>query len=284
MSTSGYIGVDCGSTHCRIAWENDNRRVDYIGPGGNFTTAPGDCAAAITTALEHLAGKADLALAELSKVPAHLAVAGAHTKAQAEELAGMLPLSRAQVASDQRAFVIGALGSRHGCVAALGTGSFFARVTDKGVRIVGGHGLAMGDEASAAWLGREALRWALHAGDGLAEHSAMTRALLEEFGGAHGVEGFAANAAPTELGRLARGVTKAAERGDVVGRALLHRGAGWICRSVRALGWQPGEALCAPGVLSNAYLPHLDVELRDAMVAPDGDALDGALTLARTVP
>ena len=283
MSLSGHIGVDCGGTHCRIAWETEARRVDYIGRGSNFTVNPRACADAIIEALGHLAQKAQLAPEDLHDLPCYLGVAGVLTPKQAEQLATLLPLSTTLIEEDRRAAVVGALGAGNGCFAALGTGSFFARVTQDRLRTLGGHGLALGDEASAAWLGREALRWSLHAGDGLAEASALTRALLEEFGGAHGLSAFAAKATSIEFGSLARGVTRAAGQGDVVGRALLHRGAGWICRSIRALGWQPGDVFCAPGALSAAYEPHLDPDLRATLTPPKGSALDGALILAQHV-
>lgn len=53
-----------------------------------------------------------------------------------------------------------------GALAGVGTGSYVGFLTGGSVRFAGGWGLALGDEASGAWLGREVLRAALMAHEG----------------------------------------------------------------------------------------------------------------------
>jgi glucosamine kinase len=130
-------------------------------------------------------------------------------------------------------------------------------------------------------LGRAILSRSLQASDGLFPASALTRALIDEFGGPLAILAFAQQAEPREFARLAQGVVGAAKVGDRHGRAVMEDGAVWIAKSLRALGWTEGAPICLPGDLGAAYGLFLPEEMRAFVVRPQGSALDGALALAR---
>lgn len=281
MGKTHFVGIDCGGTSCRIAWTDGDRLETFVGRGANFTTAPQDCALAIADAAESLSEKAGISLAEICTSPAYIGVAGVLDDADAEALRQALPFERAKVEDDRRALVVGALGSRDGFVASLGTGSFFARRVDASVTSIGGWGLNLGDQGSGAWLGRSLLNMVMQAHDGLIPHSPLTAAVLDEFGGPIAIVDFARDALPHEYARLAPGLCGAAKAGDPNGQTLMRDGVDWILRSLRALGWRPGARLCLPGQLGADYVPFLPTDLSKSLVKPQGEALDGALALAR---
>jgi hypothetical protein len=81
------------------------------------------------------------------------------------------------VVDDSVTALEGALGGANGTLASLGTGSFFIRKSPDGTRHVGGWGFQLGDEGSAAWLGRRALSLALRVADGRLPPDPLAEAL-----------------------------------------------------------------------------------------------------------
>jgi glucosamine kinase len=280
MSETGFLGIDCGGTSCRVAWQVPGRRVDYIGAGGNFTTDPDVCASAIVDACQGVADKAGVSLTDVCAARAYIGAAGVISEADGEALAARLPMAQAVIEDDRRAMEVGALSHADGFVAGLGTGSFFARRTGDTLKSVGGWGLILSDEASGAWLGRSLLGLALPAHDGRLPASPLTDAILDEFGGPEAIVSFAKAADPREFARLAKGLAGAAEAGDANGRVLMQSGADWIAEAFYTLGWMPGDPICVPGDLGAAYHSYLPEEMQRDRVEPMGKPVDGALSLA----
>jgi glucosamine kinase len=110
-----------------------------------------------------------------------------------------------------------------------GTGSNALGVdADHRARRAGGWGHVFGDEGSGHWLGREAVGAAIRAFDGRDPATLLGDVLCEEVGaddvGAAVIRLYAEGAGKTEVAALAPIVSRAAERGDEVARALLARG------------------------------------------------------------
>lgn len=283
MRNYAHIGIDCGATYCRATWSDGIRRVDHRAPGANFTADPQGCAAAIYAALQVLAEKADLSLRELWTLPTYAGVAGVTRPEDAQELAQVLPFDHLQVEDDRRAMIMGALDGRDGYVAALGTGSFFVRSFGDEISAIGGWGIAVGDEASGAWLGRSALSMALWAHDGLDPQTDMSRTILAEMNGPKGVIEFARTARPDEFARIAPSVCALAEAGDPGAQLLMRRGAKWIGRALSTLGYEKGQWICLTGGIGESYKPYLNEKFSSDLRKPVGTALDGALVLAQTL-
>ena len=279
--TKAVIGVDAGGTTCRAALLWQGRRWDVAGPGCNASTDFDGARAAINAVLKDLAGQAGLTLAQMVDWPAYLGVAGVVSDQIGAELAKALPLNAARVEEDRRAAVVGALGRTPGGLAALGTGSFLAVQDGAGARYQGGYGLALGDEASGAWLGREALSASLRAHEGLQEATTLSAALLTRAGGASALIGWAAGASPRDFAAYAPDVCAAAVQSDPLARSLLQRGAEYVAQGLSALGWQQGQVLCLMGGVGPIYEPYLPEAMQQALCPPRGTALDGALQLAQ---
>lgn len=274
------IAADGGGTSCRVALSSGGRRVDLQLGRANVHSDPEGAAATLCDGLERLAALAGIAPSDLSRAVGYFGLAGANAPAAAARVARRLPLARVRVEDDRRAAIVGALGQEDGTVAGIGTGSFFARQNAGAVDLRGGWGFLLGDEASGGWLGRMALTRVLHAADGIAPDSDLTRALASRFGGPQGILDVVADARPGDIAALAPDVVAAAQIGDVTGAALMRAGADHILRATGALGWQAPEPFCPMGGLGQAYLPWLPADMVDAVRTPRGSALDGALLLA----
>lgn len=148
------------------------------------------------------------------------------------------------------------------------------------MRFAGGWGPVLGDEASAQWIGRTALRMTLESVDGRRAGSSLSERFLSEFDGPAGIVRFAGSARPSELGVLARQVTEFAEKGDDLAEDVMRAGAAEIARSLPHVGWQSGRSICLTGGIGPRFGVYLPQDMRADLTEPQGEPLAGALSLA----
>jgi N-acetylglucosamine kinase-like BadF-type ATPase/TusA-related sulfurtransferase len=196
-------------------------------------------------------------------------------------------LCRAPVllASDVLTSHVGALGLEPGAVVAAGTGAVALGTDLRGCWARSdGWGHLLGDDGGGAWIGAAGLRAALRAHDGRAGGSpALLERVVARFG--------PPDTLPAQLyphadvaRRLAAFAPDVAAAGDSVAAAIVaeagRRLAGTAAAALhpslpRRVSWA-GGLWRLPGLL-DAFLAALDAE----PVEPAGDALDGAVALAR---
>jgi glucosamine kinase len=215
--------------------------------------------------------EACLALAGASE-PGDLAAARAHA----------LPFHRTQIVTDAHAACVGAHQGEDGGVIIAGTGSIgWALVGGRQYR-VGGWGLPLSDEGSGAWLGREALARVLRAHDGRTAWSGLLRQLFARFDrDPHAIVCWAASAKPGDFGSLAPLVVDFAAHGDAEAVALIRRAARHLDRLALRLVALGAPRLALVGGLARSVAPWLGRDTSRHLVPPRGDALAGALRLAR---
>lgn len=277
------IGLEIDAGGARAALTRGAGVVVVVGEGGDATRDLAACAGAISAILRDLALAADQHPDTLTAVPAYLAVAGVTDAMVAAALAELLPLRSPTIEAPRRAVAAGALGGQQGVVAQVGHGSFVGRLGAEGMTCVGGHGLSLGDEASAAWLGREGCALALRAAEGMAPGSPALARLRLELGGRGGLVAFGARATAEDYAALAPGLVSEAEAGDTGASRLMLRGAAYLAQACEALGRGAEEPLCLTGVLGTGFARWLEPDLRRVLVPPRGDVLAGATALAGQV-
>lgn len=192
------------------------------------------------------------------------------------------------------AFAAGTV-ARSGTVLIAGTGAVAAAVRDGAVvRRCDGYGWLLGDEGSAVWLGREAVRAALAARDGRGEPTALADAVPRALLGpaaprdpedtAQAIVRAVYAAAPADLGRLAPVVSAQAAAGDPVARRITDVAAQRLLEAVDAV--RPAPDRREPVVLAGSVLregPVADAVragLRDRFGIEPRHAHDGALGAA----
>lgn len=275
------LAVDGGGTRCRVAASDGQDTVSVESGSANASTDFDGAVREISIGLEKIARRLGCPVEALRSAPAFVGLAGVVGSAISDRLHAALPFQHLRVADDRVAAVRGVLGQRDGVLGHCGTGSFFAAQRDGEIRLSGGWGPVLGDEASAQWVGRLALRWTLEAVDGRLALSPMGEQLLADFGGAASIVHFAGSAGPSEFGGLAPTVTDWARRQDELALKVMHKGADEIARAVRCLGWHPGRPFCLTGGFGPQYAPYMPQDLRDSLAEPLGEPLDGAIALAR---
>jgi glucosamine kinase len=279
------LGVDGGGTRCRVrlCGSSGQRLGEAVAGPANIRFGLERSFSAVFDATAQCLDQAGLSAGDLSKIVACLALAGASEPADlvAAQQHGH-PFAKAVVTNDAHAACIGAHGGRDGGIIVIGTGSIgWAQLAGRHYR-VGGWGWPMSDEGSGAWLGAEAARRALWAHDGRIPGTALSEAILREFGSdPHTIVRWAAQASPRDFAALAPHVVEHAAHDDSAAIELMRlagRHIGSLAERLVALGT---TRLALTGGLAPFVEPWLPEETRRHIVSPEGDALEGALWLAR---
>jgi glucosamine kinase len=276
-----FLGIDGGGTGCRAAVADAAGRILGEGQAGpaniasDLALARTNILSATSMALTKALGANQVADA-LPTLSAGLGLAGANAAGAAEGLRAGLPFARIRVETDAIAAVKGALRGRDGIVAAIGTGSVFARQMGGVIRQIGGWGLVLGDDGSGARLGRSLLAEALGAVDGFRPMTPLLQQVLDDHGGTEGVIAFSLSARPADFARLAPRILAA---DDPAAAGLLAQATADVAASIAVLQTDPPLPVTCIGGLGAAYAQRIADHWP---IAPAlGSALDGALLLAR---
>ena len=280
-----FIGVDGGGTGCRARIEDAEGRLLGTGIAGPAAVRLGidRSVAALESACRAAAAEAGLRTEALAGMDAGVGLAGICRKGVLEELmARPHPFQSVVYVNDATIACIGAHGGRDGGIVIVGTGSIgFAVVKGREVRI-GGYGFPISDEGSGADLGLHAIRLALRASDGRALATSFTREVMVRFDN----DPFEAvawmdRATATEYATLAPLVMRHADAGDPVGRRIVREAAEQIDELVRRLIECGAPRVALIGGLASSIEPWLAPDVQRGLSPVEGDAIAGALYLAR---
>lgn len=282
-----FLGVDGGGTGCRARLESELGEVLGQGLSGPATTRLGVEKAwtSIMTAVAAALAEAALTPDARDAIVAGIGLAGVGRKGALEALKAMPhPFGGIAFISDGLAACLGAHSGQDGAIVIAGTGSIrIGRVAGRDLR-VGGYGFPISDEGSGADLGLQVVRLALRAHDGRVEKTALLGEVMHRF---HDdpVEaiGWMDHASAADYATFAPLVIRHADQGDAVGRQIMRRASGQIDAMVRALFDQGAPRVSLLGGLSSAIEPWLSPDVRRRLKPADGDAVSGAITLARSV-
>jgi glucosamine kinase len=279
------LGVDGGGTQCRarLTTASGAKLGEATGGPANIRFGLEQSFAAILDATRQCLRQAGLGDRDLSRIVACLALAGA---SEPTDLAAAQrydhPFARLLVTADAHAACVGAHGGRDGGVIVVGTGTVgWAEVNGRHHR-VGGWGLPISDEGSGAWLGCEALRAVLWAHDGRIAWSDLLTTLFHRFqSDPHAIVRWAAQASPRDFGSFAPLIVEHAAHDDPVAVELLGRAAAHVDALAARLVAFGAERLALVGGLAPHIARWLSAATERRLVPPAGDALAGALQLAR---
>jgi glucosamine kinase len=279
------IGVDGGGTGCRARIEDAEGRVLGSGSDGPAAVRLGveRSMAAVQQACLAALADAKLPREALGAMDAAVGLAGLGRKGLIERLmAEPHPFRSVRFVEDATIACIGAHGGRDGGVVIVGTGSVgVAQVEGRALR-VGGYGFPISDEGSGADLGLQAIRLALRAHDGRAEATGLTRQIMAHFGDDPSeAASWMDRATATDYATFAPLVMRAANDGDAIGRSIVRRAAQQIGELVLSLVERGAPRMALVGGLAGSLEPWLAPDVRSLLSPVQGDALAGALALAR---
>ncbi|AAN56498.1 ATPase [Shewanella oneidensis MR-1] len=235
-----FIGVDGGGSKCRATIYTADGTVLGTGVAGRANPLHG-----LAQTFESIEASAHQALldAGMKATDSHLLVAGLGLagvnvpRLYQDVVNWQHPFAAMYVTTDLHTACIGAHRGADGAVIITGTGSCgYAHVGDASLSI-GGHGFALGDKGSGAWLGLKAAEHVLLALDGFATPTALTEMLLSHLGvkDALGIVEHLAGKSSSCYAQLARNVLDCANAGDQVAIAIVQEGADYISEMARKL-------------------------------------------------
>src|SRR5215468_9576763 len=261
------LGIDGGGSRCRARLCNIAGATLSEGVGGaaNLRLGVEQSFASVLQATTQCMSGAGLVSRDFERVVACVALAGASEPSQLEiARRHEHPYRMAVFVTDAQAACVGAHGGRDGGIIVIGTGSIgWAELNGQQYQ-VGGWGWPISDEGSGAWLGCEALRRTLWAHDGRMPWSALLRSLFAKFqSDPHTIVHWMTGASPKDFATFAPEV---GGHVDALAQRLIDFGA---------------DRLSLVGGLAASIEPWLADATRHHLVAPRGDAVAGALQLAR---
>jgi glucosamine kinase len=283
--TTLLLAIDGGGTRCRarlVAPSGTTLGEATAGPA-NIRLGLEPSFRAMHEATAQCLAQAGLLPSDLARIVACLALAGASEPLQLSAAqAYRLPFRNTIVTTDAHAACVGAHGGRDGGVIVAGTGAIGWAVAQGRQLRIGGWGLPVSDEGSGAWLGCEAIRRVLWAHDGRISWTGLLTCLFEKFRrDPHAIVRWTATATPRDFGTLAPSIVDYASCGDPAALELLDAAARHLDALALRLISLGTQRLAMVGGLAPHLAPRLAAETRRHIVAPEGDALDGALRMAR---
>ncbi len=280
-----FIGVDGGGTGCRARIEDvDGRRLGG-GRAGPAAVRLGldRSLAEVETACRAAAADAGLPASALGDMYAGIGLAGIGRRGVLDEIyASPHPFRSAVYVNDANIACLGAHSGRDGGIVIVGTGSAaFAMVRGREVKF-GGYGFPVSDEGSGADLGLRAIRLALRAHDGRVAATRLTCDVMDHFDGdPFAVVAWMDGATATDYAALAPLVMRRADEGDPIGRRIVRAGAVQIDALVRRLIDSGAPRIALVGGLAASIEPWLAPDVQRRLSPVEGDAVSGALLLAR---
>jgi len=280
-----FAGVDGGGTGCRARIVDASGGLLGTGIAGpaalriGVDKALAEVEKACCAALE----EAGLGAGALGAVHAAVGLAGVGRKGALEEIERRPhPFRSVVYVHDATIACIGAHGARDGGIVIVGTGSVaFALVKGCEFRI-GGYGFPISDEGSGADLGLHAIRLALRAYDGRAVGSSLTHDVMVRFrDDPFEAVAWMDHATATDYATFAPLVMRHADDGDPVARRIVRDAAEHIDELVRRLTECGAPRVALLGGLASSMQPWLAPDVQRRLVQVEGDAVDGALHLAR---
>lgn len=280
-----YLGIDGGGTGCRARLVDGAGRTLGEGRAGPANLGLGATAAVVSISAAAAAAliAARLEASAASGVVVGLGLAGANVPSLAEAfLAERLPFAAVALASDAVTACIGAHSGKDGAILIVGTGSQGLARKDGRTATIGGWGFAIGDGGSGAVLGRHLVRAAVRACDGLEPASRLTEAVMAGIGGGpEAAVAWARTATPRDYAAFAPMLFAAAGEGDDTAGRIVRTGAVDVDAHLDALRRIGTDRIAMVGGLALAYRPWVDRRFAGILVEAEGDAMAGAIHLAR---
>ena len=281
---SYIFGVDGGGTGCRVALADRTGNILSRANGGpaNIETSFTDAKENIIETCKRALSRATLSESQLSKSNAVLGLAGSNMGDFDKELAKQLPFKENLILNDGEITLEGAIGNKDGCIAAIGTGSVFTGRVNGSIRQIGGWGFILGDNGSGAKLGCDILRTAIRCHENLGTHSDLTRKIMREFkNDVVNIIKQTLNYKPKDFALYAPIVLEYYKKNDFNAREIINFEVSIVEKSIIAAGFKPKNPFCLLGGLGSFYKDIISRDLSDSIVEPIGDAVSGAISIAK---
>ena len=280
-----FIAVDGGGTATRARLTRTGGEVIGFAESGPSALGQGidQAWSNVSAAIEGAFHSASLEDWQPDECAVGLGLSGAIVASQSREfLRAARRFVHLALANDAFTALLGAHAGKPGAIIIAGTGSIGEALLQDGTHLcVGGWGYPIGDEAGGAWLGMQAMRRTQMALDGRVPATALVAAVRAVAGSTRdALLAWCERAGQHAYASLAPLVFET-ESADAWAAELLRAAARAIDEIALALDAGGALPLVVAGSIGERLKPRLGRAVRDRLVEPAGDALDGALHLIR---
>ena len=277
------LGIDAGGTKtkARLVCQSTSEQWQLRDGPASLTNNRAGAIKRVASVIKQLLDKA---VVEPGRVTMVCGIAGANhatARLKLQEKIAELGLGLTLVTTDAITSVYGAGHGKPMLCVAVGTGSVAVRLDENGeTRQFGGWGFTAGDQGSGADLGRKLVRGALEhfdADDYLDD--GLYRALFDELGqNPEEVMAWINSAKPVDYARLMHVMQRFPEHAIVT--ELLGYAGEATSRLIDIGCARQDIPVTLVGGMATYIQPYLAAHIRGKLIAPAGDALDGAVWLA----
>jgi glucosamine kinase len=279
-----FLGIDGGGTSCRARIRDEAGTLLGEATAGPGNARLGDAAyREIMKAANGAAAKAGLTAADIATMHAGFGLAGTQQDEDRDQIRDRdYPFASLVVDTDAYTAYLGAFRGEDGAILILGTGSGgLAMVGGKRLN-VGGWGADIADEGSGMAIGRLAIRKSLWALEGMAPLTPLADEILNEFDRSPPkMVIWAGDAIPGDFARFAPAVFAHAAKGDALAVDVLEHAAAEATMLIRRLLELGAPRVAMIGSIFPRLYQWFAPPIRDRLIEPPGDALDGAILMAQ---
>lgn len=280
-----FVGVDGGGTSCRARICNvDGHCLGEAKTGSANILLGGNIAmASIQDAIATAATQAQLTDTDYGYMSVGLALAGAEQKqAWYDFMALPHPYAAITLNTDAYGACLGAWRGEEGAILIAGTGSCGILLRDNQQQVIGGREFPISDQGGGAVMGLRLIQQVLLSVDEIVPHTPLTQQVMNHFN--HDVDAIVSwskTARPCDYGQFSPAIFSRAADGDSLAVDLLKQTANDIEMLLSALTKRGAEKICLMGSIGEHIQPWLAPPLRARLALPQGDAMDGAITMAK---
>ena len=283
-----FLGIDAGGSHSRARLiQPDGAIIGEAAAGpANARIGLENLHAVLMSAARGAVAAAGLDASDMPLVEAGMGIAGISRPGMLRAVSQLdFPFRSVHFETDAAIANLGAHLGEDGATLVLGTGSVaYIKIGEVGLTI-GGYGFPISDEGSGAALGLSAMRHALRALDGRTKPTPLSAAVTARFDHDTGraIE-WMDEATPKDYAAFAPMIMDYAEKDDEIARSIVEDAVKHVERFIETI-FEKGAPKCAlAGGLSRRLQPWLRERTAARLTEAKGDALHGALILARSKP
>ncbi|WP_318493856.1 N-acetylglucosamine kinase [Photobacterium leiognathi] len=280
------VGVDGGGTSCRarICDINGNTLGEAKTGSANILLGSSVAMASINDAIATAAEQAGLNSSNFRHMSVGLALAGAEQQdAWYAFMKQPHPYGAITLNTDAYGACLGAWGGKDGAILIAGTGSCGILLKDGQQYVVGGREFPISDQGGGAVMGLRLIQQVLLSVDGIVEQTPLARSVLEYFN--HDVDSIVSwskTARPCDYGQFSPSIFAHAAQGDKLAVEMLLQTAADIEMWMNALIQRGADKICLMGSIAERIHAWLIPPLQQRIATPQGDAMDGAIAMARS--
>lgn len=278
------IGIDGGGTRCRARISDSQGNILGEALSGSANVFQNDALAweSVSSSINEAINVAGLPVRAAKESYIVAGLAGAEVRSAVNKfLTRVENIGPVEVLTDAQIACLGAHSLNDGAIYIVGTGTVGIARTGEQWQKIGGWGFPLNDEGGGAWLGMQAIKTAIKQHDGLTTQSLLCEKVWQEFpNGIDQLVAWSQHASSGDYGQFSPLVTEAFDENDIHANIIVNEQINILTEQISTL-INAQLPLCLMGGLSIWVQQFLPEALKQKLKEPDGDALTGALLLAR---